>query len=596
MITSPAPIHRILIIDDNPAIHDDFRKILTPDSVVAGQLGSTAAALFGRQVPRTFAPEFEIDCAFRGQDGLEKVRAAAREGRQYSMAYVDVRMPNGWDGIETISRIWQEFGDLQVVICTAFSDHSWEEIQERLGQSDRFLILKKPFDNLEVRQLTFALAERARSERELDRSQRELAAEGVTVRRLGSDITELKRIEEELRKARDEAERASRAKSEFLSRVSHELRTPMNAILGFAQLLEMDESLGREPQAHISEILRGGRHLLGLINNVLDLSDIESGRVTLSLEAVAVQDVIDEAAVLLRPLAESRGILVRIEPLPGPGWHVLADRQRLKQVLLNLLSNAILYNVPNGAVTMHCAAGDADNPETLRLGVRDTGPGLSAEKRARLFTPFDRLDAERTHTHIEGAGLGLCRSRRMVEVMGGALSVETAPGSGSTFWVELARAESPAARQPAILSSGPQPENGRMPARTLVYIEDNLSNLKLIERILAQRPGIRLLAAMQGQTGFDLVREHSPDLVLLDLNLPDLGGHEVLSRMRQTAATSAIPVVIISADSSPGQVERLLAAGAHAFLTKPLDIAGFLRVVDQVLENRDAFTLETVTP
>ncbi len=320
MSARPIPKHRILVIDDNPAIHDDFRKILQPESPVSGQLGAAAAALFGRDATRAFAPRFEINCASSGQEGLAKVRAAAEEGLPYAMAYVDVRMPNGWDGIETISRIWQEYGDLLVVICTAFSDHSWEEIQARLGENDRFLILKKPFDNLEVRQLTFALAERARTERELAISQRRLAAEGVMVQRLGSDIPAMKRIEDELRKAHDEAaranetlraeinermraelalqsakevaEKASLAKSEFLSRVSHELRTPMNAILGFGQLLAMEKNLSEDQGESVGEILKGGRHLLDLINKMLDISRIEAGRMTLSAEAAEILDAL----------------------------------------------------------------------------------------------------------------------------------------------------------------------------------------------------------------------------------------------------------------------------------------------------------------
>ena len=583
MNSDNSPIHRILVIDDNPAIHDDFRKILTSESDAAGELSATAAALFGRPTPHRTSPRFEIDCTPRGQDGLEKVRAAAQEGRPYAMAYVDVRMPTGWDGIETISRIWQEFGDLQVVICTAYSDYSWEDIQERLGHTDRFLILKKPFDNLEVRQLTFALAERARAERELDEAQRQLVAEGVTVRRLGSDITELKRIEEDLREARDTAERASHAKSEFLSRVSHELRTPLNAILGFSQILEMQKGLGPEPQNHVAEILRGGRHLLRLINEVLDLSRMESGHVTLSLEPVSAQDVIEEAVTLMRPVAEGHGIQVEIAPLTDPAWHLMADRQRLKQVLLNFLSNAILYNRAHGSVTVQCAL-CADDDAALRLSVRDTGPGLSPEKRARLFTPFDRLDAERTHTHVEGAGLGLARSRRMVEIMGGSLGVETAPGAGSTFWVEFARAESPQTAHTLLPEATPDAATVPIPTQTVVYIDDNLSNLKLIEVILAKRPGIKLLAAMQAQTGFDLIRQHSPDLVLLDLNLPDLGGQEVLNRLRRNPATAALPVIIISADSTPGQVERLFAAGADYFLSKPIEVKDFLSIVDELLK------------
>ena len=341
---------RILVIDDNPAIHDDFRKILAGSSASDGELSATAASLFDRAAPRANVTHFEIDSASRGQEGLEKVRMALLEGSPYAMAYVDVRMPNGWDGIETITRIWQQQSDLLVVICTAFSDHSWEEIQTRLGDSDRFLILKKPFDNLEVRQLTFALTERARAERELAEAGQRLKAEGAVVQRLGGDITELKRVRDELRvahadatTAKEEAEKASRAKSDFLSRTSHELRTPMNAILGFAQLLEL-ENLGPDPKESVEQILKAGRHLLELINEVLDISRVESGGMTLSLEAVEVETLMREASTLVSPLAVAGGVRLDVMAPRGNDWHVLADRHRLKQVLLNLLSNAIKYN------------------------------------------------------------------------------------------------------------------------------------------------------------------------------------------------------------------------------------------------------------
>jgi PAS domain S-box-containing protein len=256
---------------------------------------------------------------------------------------------------------------------------------------------------------------------------------------IGYDITAMKRIEEELRQARDEAENANRAKSAFLSRTSHELRTPLNAVIGFAQLLEMNELLGNNDQESVEEILKAGRHLLELINEILDISGIDSGQMTLSVTPVSVNELLEEALSLIETLARDRN--VQCTAPPGRNLHVLADARRLKQVFLNLFSNAVKYNRSGGTVTVECGATQATPTPTLRVCVKDTGFGLSAEKLARLFTPFDRLGAEQTG--IEGTGIGLAYSKRMVTAMGGTLGVESIVGIGSAFWIDLPIAESP---------------------------------------------------------------------------------------------------------------------------------------------------------
>ena len=378
----------------------------------------------------------------------------------------------------------------------------------------------------------------------------------------------------ERRRAEVEADRANRAKSEFLSRMSHELRTPLNAVLGFAQLLEM-ESVGAEQRDSVNHILKAGRHLLGLINEVLDISRIEAGRLRLSLEPVPVAETLQAAVDLVRPLAAERGIELRAEG-PDDRQHVLADRQRLQQVLLNLLSNAVKYNRDGGAVRVTCGG----TPEhRLRITVADSGRGMTPEQMAHLFTPFERLGAEASV--VEGTGLGLTLSKHLVEAMGGAMQVESQVGVGSAFSLELPVAEAPAeALEPPRTADGRATE-ARAAGLSVLYIEDNLSNLRLIERVLARRPGTKLLSAMQGRLGLDLAREHRPDLILLDLHLPDLPGEEVLHRLRSDPRTREIPVVVLSADASAGQIERLLGVGARAYLTKPLDVRKLLAVLDE---------------
>jgi len=382
------------------------------------------------------------------------------------------------------------------------------------------------------------------------------------------DVTERKLV--------DEVKRASKAKSEFLSRMSHELRTPLNAILGFGQLLERQKPTEVQ-RKRVGYILSAGKHLLDLINEVLDISRIEAGRMQLSLEPVCVADALEETLDLMRPLATERSIQLSASADIDAGVHVLADRQRFKQVLVNLLNNAVKYTPFFGgvAVSYHVPGN-----EKVRVLVSDTGPGIPAEKLARLFTPFERLGAEQSA--IEGTGLGLALSQRLMDAMGGSIGVESAVGKGSTFWIELPLAKSPLERFPRDgAANGARQPSSEPASRSILYIEDNLSNLALIEQMLAERPGTALLTSMQGKVGLDLARQHTPDLILLDLHLPDLPGWDVLSQLKADSTTRHIPVVVISADATKRQMNRLMSAGAAHYLTKPLDVNKFFQVLDE---------------
>ena len=384
---------------------------------------------------------------------------------------------------------------------------------------------------------------------------------------------EQKRNEEALRNARSDAERANASKTEFLSRVSHELRTPLNAILGFAQLLDL-EDLTEDQRESVDQITKGGRRLVELINELMDISRIESGRLRLSFEPVPVSTAIDEAVELIRPLADERGIRIEREAGTSRDAFVDADPQRLGQALLNLLSNAVKYNVEGGSVRVTVATTDADR---IRIGIADTGPGIPDDKMAMLFTPFERLGAEQTA--VEGVGLGLALTRSLLQAMGGALEVTTRVGEGSTFWMDLARAEG---TNDLAQEHAPDEKASYVLSGTVVYIEDNVSNVVLVERLLA-RSGVSLRTAATGGDGLLLVRESRPDLVLLDVHLPDVQGDEVLASLQGDPETSSIPVVILSADATTDQVDGLLGAGAAGYLTKPIDLPGFFRVLDGFL-------------
>jgi signal transduction histidine kinase len=529
-----------------------------------------------------------VELASNGREGLAGVTPELPH-----LIISDITMPE-MDGFEFCRRIKSSEATRRVPVILLTSRSSPADIIKGLEcGADNFL--PKPYDDqylLErIRRIFEQLELRKDSRLEMEVSlniggrhihvtadrQQIMELLFSTFEEVSRNYDELTRANLELREARAEAERANREKSAFLSRMSHELRTPLNAILGFAQLLEMDAETD-DQQESLRHIVRAGRHLLELINEILDIARIESGNLTLSLEPVEAGDAFREAVALVRPLADERGITVSEASWPDGNEYVTADRQRLKQVLLNLLSNAIKYNATGGSVMLSIEPGELGK---CRLNVTDTGRGIAAEHLRRLFTPFDRLGAE--NADVEGTGIGLALSRSLVEMMGGAVGVESALGRGSTFWVdlpvaedELARAE-PAMRDPSLAAS-PSRES-----RIVLCIEDNLSSLRLLERVIELRPPVRLLTALQGSLGIDLARQHRPDLILLDLNLPDVHGHEVLQRLRADPVTSGIPVVVLSADATPGQIARLLDAGARDYLTKPIDVQRCLGVLDEVL-------------
>ena len=428
----------------------------------------------------------------------------------------------------------------------------------------------------------------------------------VTVSR---DISERMELERSLRRASAAAERASEAKSQFLSRMSHELRTPLNAILGFAQLLELDE-LTPEQATSIDQIQLAGRHLLSLINEVLDIARIEAGQLTVSTQPVQAGDVLEEVTALLAPMAESAAVHLMTEPGGALGRRVRADRQRLLQVLLNLGSNAVKYNEPGGSVGFRASL----NPDgTVRMSVHDTGPGIPVEQQDQLFVPFARLGAERSD--VEGTGVGLSLSKQLVELMGGSIGMESTPGHGSTFFVDLAALDDPeseddagpagvppAAAAAGAVRAGPAAGATREPGAGLqnggrsgngaplggpgdrplvvLHVEDNPSNASLVAQVLARRPQVRLLTAGEARLGLELARRHRPDLLLLDLHLPDLPGDEMLCRIKADPELADINVVVVSADATPGRIRRMLDLGVEGYLTKPVAVEALLRLVD----------------
>ena len=405
------------------------------------------------------------------------------------------------------------------------------------------------------------------------------------------DVTERKRLDQalqesnvELESAKFEAERANLAKSDFLSSMSHELRSPLNAILGFAQLLESGSPLPTPGQkASIDQILQAGWYLLELINEILDLALIESGKLSLSLESMSLPEVLSDCQAMIEPQAQKSGIRMSFPQFDSP-YFVHADRTRVKQALVNLLSNAIKYNRVGGMVEVTCSPNTGGR---IRISVQDTGEGLSPEKLAQLFQPFNRLGQEASAE--EGTGIGLVVSKRLVELMGGEIGAESTVGVGSLFWIELSSA---AAEELAVIGDDPLPQlqayvqPGATP-RTLLYIEDNRANMQLVEQIIARRPGMRLLSAGDGVRGITLARVHQPDVILMDINLPGIGGIQALKILRDDLVTAHIPVLAISANAMSRDIKKGLDAGFFRYLTKPIKVNEFIDALDSALKLAD---------
>ena len=670
---------RVLVVDDMASIHADFRKILADSAPAAPALADAEAELFGLAVAEQ-RQGFDLDSAYQGQEALAMVEAAIDAGRPYAMAFVDMRMPPGWDGVETIERLWHADEHLQVVICTAYSDHSWESVLSRLDMRDRLLILKKPFDAIEVSQLAHALTAKWQRTGELEatnrlqvRSEAEIRAvvehladavltfdaegrihscnpaaqrtfgyedgeidgmnisalipslgagtrpstsnvlppagglQGVTKQGAGisleittseyeldgrkvrtaiaRDIGDRLAILSDLERARRAAEQASRAKSEFISTMSHELRTPMNGVIGSVSVLERSP-LSAQQRALLAAIGSSAGALMEIVDDILDFSDIDAGRVTLDRQPLSVADLAAKVRAMVAATAASKDVelSVQVDPSLPAVW---GDAMRMQQVLVRLLDNAIKFSGgqvpwPKVCVQVRALVGEAGK-RLLEFAVEDNGIGMDAPTRSRLFTPFLQGDGKATR-RFGGTGLGLAICQRLVVLQGGTIEAGSAVGVGSTFTVRFPLDEAPP------LTGGPAPHQSPLakraegragesdgaslvtPAGVVLLAEDNPINQRVI---LAQLEllGFQAELAGDGRKALDRLRDGGIALLLTDLRMPELDGFELAIRLRQEPGDlGRIPIIALTANAQKGESDRCLAVGMNAYLTKPVSL------------------------
>jgi two-component system sensor histidine kinase/response regulator len=588
MNINPTKNRRILVIDDNRAIHDDIRKILIKSCDRLYDLYEDEAALFGDATENFEFPIFEIDSAYQGQEGLELIERSLLEERPYALAFVDVRMPPGWDGVETTCKIWEKYPELQVVICTAYSDYTWEEMLRTLGYSDRMVILKKPFDNIEVLQLAISMTEKWRLYQQarirLDELERMVQERTLELKTANSDLTAANLLliaaTEKAQRMADTALAASDAKSGFLANMSHEIRTPMNGVIGMIDLL-LDTDLTAEQRGFARTIRGSAYSLLFIINDILDFSKIEAGKMTFEKIDFDLVETIKNTIDLMATAAQAKGLDLSYHIEEGTATDLVGDPTRLRQVLLNLLNNSIKFSEKGTVFLKIVQTSQIDEEVELSFLVHDTGIGMSEEAQKKLFLTFTQAHSSTTRKY-GGTGLGLAICRKLIELMGGTIEATSIAGKGSTFCVTLQftkqKSGHPVRHAPKVVSE-PCDDTQltsaqvRMAGNRILLAEDGKTNQIVAVHVL-RKLGYAADIAVNGVEAVEAWRQNHYDIILMDCRMPEMDGFQATRKIRELEAEgnlNATQIIAMTASAMTGDHEFCLAAGMNDYTTKPVD-------------------------